>query len=327
MRSRSRRASQPSKAGHSGRGIVDRHIAGTSFRKFVRYAPAAGALERGDDLQHAVPASRTQVDGETALLAFQLRQRHDMAARQINHMDVIAHAGAVRRRPIVPEHTQQRQASRCHAGDEGHQVVGNARWVFADQAALVRAHRVEVPQRGNPPGRVGRGQIGQNPLAGKLGLRIGVGCRKRRGLVQRHRGRIAIHRRGRTEHQGLDLPRPHDLKQIQQADQIVAIVGQRRADGIAHGLVRREMDDAVYAVRVEQLLQRFKGTGVAAHEGQLAAGDAAYARDRFRMAVDQAVQRHDPVALRQQFHAGMRTDEASAAGDKNRLGPNHEPAP
>ena len=72
-----------------------------------------------------------------------------MAAGQIHHMDVIAHAGAVRGGVVVAEHVQLFQRAHGHLGDVGHQVVGDAVGVLADEAALVGADGVEIAQQGH----------------------------------------------------------------------------------------------------------------------------------------------------------------------------------
>ena len=70
-----------------------------------------------------------------------------MAARQVYHMDVVAHARAVVRGIVAAEHAQLLELAAGHLRDVGHQVVGNAHGVLADEAAFVRADGIEVAKQ------------------------------------------------------------------------------------------------------------------------------------------------------------------------------------
>ena len=64
-------------------------------------------------------------------------------------MDIIAHAGAVGRGVIVAEHMHLFQRAHGHLGDVGHQIVGDAVGVLADEAAFMSADGVEIAQQGH----------------------------------------------------------------------------------------------------------------------------------------------------------------------------------
>ena len=62
-----------------------------------------------------------------------------------------------------------------HLGDVGHQVVGDAVGVLADEAGLVGTDGVEVAQQGHVQAGVGLADILQDALSESLGGAVGVG--------------------------------------------------------------------------------------------------------------------------------------------------------
>ena len=112
------------------------------------------------------------------------------------------------------------------------------------------------------------------------------------------------------------------LHHLQQADggvEVVAIVEQGLVDALAHGLQSRKMDHAVDLFLGEQLVKRSLVAHVHFIEAESLARQLLYAAQRLVLAVDQVVSHHDSAARVQQFQAGMRTDEARAACDKDGL--------
>ena len=57
-----------------------------------------------------------------------------MAAGQVDNMDVVAHAGAVGGRVVIAKDVDLLQLADSDLGDVGHEVVGDAVGVLADQA-------------------------------------------------------------------------------------------------------------------------------------------------------------------------------------------------
>ncbi len=98
-----------------------------------------------------------------------------MAAGQIAHVDVVAHTGAVRGGVVVAEDLNLFQLAHGHLGDVGHQVVGDAVGVLADEAGLMGADGVEVTQQADVQAGVGLADIHKDPLDDRLGRTIGVG--------------------------------------------------------------------------------------------------------------------------------------------------------
>lgn len=65
---------------------------------------------------------------------------------EVDNVDVVTHACAVRRGPVVAEDLKLAQPPDGHLSHVRHQVVRHTSRVLADQAGRVRAHRVEVTQ-------------------------------------------------------------------------------------------------------------------------------------------------------------------------------------
>ena len=62
---------------------------------------AASLAEGVDDVQHAVAVAGAQIADEQAGLLLQLFDGSNMAAGQVDNMDVVAHAGAVGGRVVI----------------------------------------------------------------------------------------------------------------------------------------------------------------------------------------------------------------------------------
>ncbi|MNN20101.1 hypothetical protein D3C81_1333620 [compost metagenome] len=137
--------------------------------------------------------ARAQVDGKAALGGEQTVQCGHMAQRQVDHVDVVAHARAVRRIVIVAEDGQALAAADGHLRDEGHQIVRNASRIFADQAAGMRADRIKVAQHADLPLSISMHEITQDLLDHQLGAAVGVGHGQARRFQNRQGFRIAIY--------------------------------------------------------------------------------------------------------------------------------------
>ena len=69
-----------------------------------------------------------------------------MAPGQVRHMDVVPNAGAVGGVIVITEDVQMIPPTHGYLRNEGHQVVGDAPGILADEAAAVGADGVEVAQ-------------------------------------------------------------------------------------------------------------------------------------------------------------------------------------
>ncbi|MNT09141.1 hypothetical protein D3C72_1439110 [compost metagenome] len=175
----------------------------------MRHRLAAGTLVGLHHFQHAVAAARSQVHGHALALRAQVTQRRQVAVRQVADVDIVAHAGAVRRRVVTAEYHQLFTAPAGHLRHIRHQVVRDTARILANQPAFMRADRIEITQVGNAPVRIRCFQVAQDLLAHQLGLAIRVGGRQREILQDRHRMGIAINRGRGTEHQLFHPGRAH----------------------------------------------------------------------------------------------------------------------
>ncbi len=244
-------------------------------------------------------------------------QRGKVAVGQVQHMDVVAHAGAVRRGVVVAEHGELVAPAHCHLGKEGHEVVGRALRVFAEQAARVGAHRVEVAQRGQRHCRVGCGQVGQHVLHHQLAAAVGTGCGGRCVLAQWHAIRGAVDCGRGAEHQRAHAGFAHGLEQHETALHIVVVVGQRLLHRLAHGLEAGEMDDGLDAFIAQQCRDEGGVTHVTTQPARACTCHALDVVDDSQLGVGKVVEDKRPVAGRDQLCTAMAADVAGTAGDED----------
>ena len=144
-------------------------------------------------IEHRVAHARAEIDRAHArAVLLQLGQRGNMPLRQITDMDIVAHAGAVVRGIVVAEHAQKRELARRHLRDIRQQIVRNAVRILADQAALVRADRVEIAKQRHRERFIGVRRVPEHLLDHQLGPAVGVRGGQRRVLADRHARRIAV---------------------------------------------------------------------------------------------------------------------------------------
>ncbi len=182
---------------------------------------------------------------------------------------------------------------------------------------MVRAHRVEIAQVGDPPGAVGDFQVAQHLLAHQFGLAVGVGGRQRERLGDGHGMRIAVHRGRRAEHQLPHVGMRHGRAQRDQPAHVVVVIGQRLLDRFPHRLQRGEVDDGRDARAGEQVIEQPAVADIALHELRRLGGDLLDAGQHGGAAVAQIVQADHLVAGVQQFNPGVRGDIAGGAGQQD----------
>lgn len=75
----------------------------------------------------------------------------DMSLCQVNHMDVVTHAGAVRGIIIITEYVEIFKLSNSHLCNIRNQVVGDSLGIFSNQAAFMGTDGIEVTQKHHIP--------------------------------------------------------------------------------------------------------------------------------------------------------------------------------
>ena len=78
-----------------------------------------------------------------------------MTGGQIAHVDVVAHTGAVGCGVVVAKDLNGLELAHGNLRDIGHQVVGDALGILADQARRMGADGIEITEQHNVPLGVG----------------------------------------------------------------------------------------------------------------------------------------------------------------------------
>src|SRR5437899_875391 len=84
-------------------GVTCCDVARPAFDDMVGDRFARHRLECSDDLEDAMTFAGPQIYRKKSLLLAQLRKSRQMSRREIHDVDVVAHAGAIRRRVVIPE--------------------------------------------------------------------------------------------------------------------------------------------------------------------------------------------------------------------------------
>ena len=128
-------------------------------------------------LQDGIAFAGADIDHFRAGMLHRVIQRLDMGSRQIDDMDIIAHAGAVYGVVVIPENGKIRQLAVGDLGDIGKQVVRDAVRDFADQTALMGADRIEIAQQHRGKLLVRESQICQDAFIEEFGRAVRIGRR------------------------------------------------------------------------------------------------------------------------------------------------------
>lgn len=180
----------------------------------------------------------------------------------------------------------------------------------------MRADGVEIAQGDALHALVGRQRIAQNVLAHLLGVAVGRG-RGLAGRLLRHGQLVglAVNRTRRREDDVVTSELTHEVDDVHKRRKVVAVVFQRLADRLAHGLRRREMNHRVEVVLFEHFAKSVAVAAVRLFERHFDARDPADSLDGVHVAVREIIDDHHVVTGAYQFHGGMRTDITGAAAD------------
>ena len=305
--------------GLGGVGPALGDVAGAARVDDVGQLAPAGFAEGVDDVQHAVSVAGAQVADEQTGLLLQLFDGRHMAAGQVNDVDVVAHAGTVGRGVVVAKDVDFFQLADSHLGDVGHEVVGDAVGVLANEAGGMRTDGVKVAQHGDVERRVGVAAVGEDALGKHLGGAVGVGGGPGGEILgDGHAGGVAVDGGRGGEDEVVAVMTAHDVQDVERAGQVVGVILDGLGDALAHGLVGGELDDAV-DVGVggkDALHRRFVGH-VGLDKAEILAGDLFDAGQRFGAGVVEVIRHDDVVPCGQKLHAGVAADVAGATAYQN----------
>ena len=309
----------PAQEGVRQRGIGPdrRDVSGAARRKAVVEFQSVGPFESADQLQHRNAPSGADVEDLVrggAALFDQAVQGSYVGAGQIDDVDVVADAGAVGRRIVVAEDAQafaDPGGGLRHIGD---QVLGYAARKLADQGRGMRADRVEVAQGDAPQTGMGGDGVAQD-VFGDL---FGVAVRRRGGLAGRLFGDglgvgFAIYGAGGGKEDVGPSEIAHQLHDVQERKQVVAVVFERFGDRLPDRFRRGEVDDRTEFVAFEQPSHRLQVAAVDLLEGHFGARDAADALHGLKVGVREVVGDHHIESGLDQLDGRVRSDVSGAA--------------
>ena len=277
-------------------------------------------LELADQLQHRDAASRADVEDLVGLLVAVLDHAADgrhVGLGQVDDVDVVADARPVGRRIVVAEDREALAQSGGRLRDVGHEVLRHAARQLADQRRGVGADGVEIAQCDALEPLVGLDRVAQDVLAHGLRVAVGrlgrlAGRLLRDGLLVR----LAVDGARRREDDVRPLEVAHQLDDVHERREVVAVVLEGLLDRLAHGLRGREVDHRVEFVLFKDL--RAEGLHVAAvhlDARHVDARDLAHALDGVDVAVREVVGDHHVVTGVDELHGGVRADVSGAAAD------------
>ena len=246
-------------------------------------------------------------------------QRREMSLREVDDVDVIAHAGAVVCRVVVAEDRQALELADSDLRDVRHEVVRNAAGIFTNFAGLMRADRVEITKKSGVPCRVSLVEVLQDVLDLELRFAVRVGrLVGREGLFDRNARGLAVNGSGRAENNVLAVVFFEHFAQIQRRDEVVLVISERNLAGFADSLQTREMDAGIDFLRREDDLESRFIAEIRAVELEVLTGDLTDSVEHDRLRVDEIVDDDDVLAGVKKFDNSMGTDESGSSGDKNR---------
>ena len=182
--------------------------------------------------------------------------------------------------------------------DIGHEVVGDAGRIFADETARMSADRVEIAQEGDRPVRVGFGGVAQDLLAHILRPAIGVGAHTGvRILPQGHFVITGIDCGRRGENNVADVMVLHCLTECDSGEEVIVIVFQRHRDGFTNGFEPGKVNHAADIMFIKDGIQRGAVTHVVFVEDNIFAGNLLHSFQRLFAGVYKVIDHNNIVPL------------------------------
>ena len=239
-----------------------------------------------------------------------------MADGQINHVQVVALAGAVRRGIIAAEDGQLLELAGCDAADVGHEVVGNSVRIVAQQAGFMRADGIEVSEQHRAEIGMRSHIVGQDALDHDLRPSVGAGRLQGGHFFFVGMGIVGpVNGRRGGEDQLLAAAVLHGFQQGESAVDVVAVILKRHPDAFADRFIARKMDDGVDAVTGENALEDLRAA-VDAIEFRSLAGDLFDPINDVCAGVGEVVNDYYFVACIHELNNGVAADVSGSAGDQ-----------
>ena len=152
-------------------------------------------------------------------------------------------------------------------------------------------------------------RIPQDILANLLRIAIGrLSALARRLLRNRQHLGLAVYRAGGRENDIANTLVTHQFEDGDKRLEVIPVVKQRFVDRFTHRLRRREMDDRIELILIEDTSHRLFVGAIHLFEGNLYAGNLANTLDRTEFGVRQVVDDHHIVSGPDQLDGRVRTD-------------------
>ena len=114
--------------------IVFRDVAGTAGSNDIRNSDVIDTGIGIDQIQDGITVAGTKIDDLRTGMGSGIITGLYMALGQVNHMDIIPDAGAIRSGIIITENGELFQLTNGYLGDIGNKVVGDAGGILANEA-------------------------------------------------------------------------------------------------------------------------------------------------------------------------------------------------
>ena len=240
-----------------------------------------------------------------------------MAGGEVLDVDVVALAGAVGRGVVVAEDAQPVATTHGDLRDERHEVVGDPLRVLADRAGRVGADGVEVAQDRDPPRGVDVRDVAQHHLDHHLGPPVRAGGLERLVVLAiGHGSLVAVHGRGRGEHQRRAAVPAHGSQQRERRLEVVLVVVQWQLHTFTDGLQPREVDDRVDLLRGEEMFRLVAVGEVESVYRDVSVGECVQSRHDRGFGVPEIVHDENVVTRRRKMDDGVRTDVPGPTTDQ-----------
>ena len=186
-----------------------------------------------------------------------------MSLCEIHDINIVPQACAILGRIVISEYAQAFALSDCSLGDERDQIVRDTAWQFPDQCGRMSSYRVEIAQGYSLDTIICRHGIPEDIFTHLLRIAIRRSCRKTRSLLSnRKQLSLAIDcGRGREQHIASALL-PRLLEDIEERQQIVAVIHNRLRYRFADRLECSEMNHRIYGILCKKFSDRFGITAV-----------------------------------------------------------------
>ena len=138
------------------------------------------------------------------------KEEMDMSDSQIDDVDIVADTCAVGSVIIISVDVYERQPAGCDLCDIGQEIVRYALRIFSDQAAFMRADRVEIAKQHDVPGIVALPDIREDAFLHRLGCSVRIGCFAQGAFFgNRYESRVPVNRSGRGKDEFFNVVSTH----------------------------------------------------------------------------------------------------------------------